>query len=105
MAPVRRGPPIATSGEVMQFPSRTDRPSALRLGAAVLVALPLLLLVHPVSAGAVTQPATVTLIGDLQSELGCSGDFQADCAATQLTYDPTDDVWQGTFTVPAGQWQ
>jgi Ca2+-binding RTX toxin-like protein len=77
----------------------------LRLGAAVLLALPLLLLVQPVSAAAATQPATVTLVGSFQSELGCPGDFQPDCTATQLTYDATDDVWQGTFTVPAGQWQ
>lgn len=111
----------------MQRPARSDRPCSfmgvlcervraaaavaggggwrvLRLGAAALLALPLLLLVQPVRAAAATQPATVTLIGDFQSELGCPGDFQPDCAATQLTYDATDDVWQGTFTVPAGQW-
>jgi Ca2+-binding RTX toxin-like protein len=78
---------------------------ALRLGAAVLLALPLLSLVPSVSAVAATQPTTVTLVGSFQSELGCPGDFQPDCAATELTYDPTDDVWQGTFMVPAGQWQ
>jgi pullulanase len=53
-----------------------------------------------VTAIAVTQPTTVTLVGDLQTALGCPGDWQPDCAATQLTYDPTDDVWQGTFTLP-----
>jgi Ca2+-binding RTX toxin-like protein len=78
---------------------------ALRPGAAVLLALTPLLLVRPVSAGAATQPASVTIAGDFQSELGCPGDWQPDCTATQLTYDPTDDVWQGTFTLPAGQWQ
>jgi Pullulanase X25 domain len=24
---------------------------------------------------------------------------------TQLAYDANDDVWEGTFTLPAGQWQ
>jgi len=47
----------------------------------------------------------VTIAGDLQSELGCPGDWQADCAATHLTYDAGDDVWQGTFSVPVGIWQ
>ena len=28
-----------------------------------------------------------------------------DCAATHLAFDPADDVWQGTFDVPAGDWQ
>jgi Ca2+-binding RTX toxin-like protein len=62
-------------------------------------------LVQPASAVAATQPASVTVVGDLQSELGCPGDFQASCALTQLAYDANDDVWQGTFTLPAGQWQ
>ena len=37
--------------------------------------------------------------------MGCPGDWQPDCADTHLTYDGTDDVWQGTFTVPAGNWE
>jgi len=51
------------------------------------------------------EPASVTIPGSLQDELGCSGDWQADCAATHLTYDPDDTVWQGIFTVPAGSWE
>jgi glycosidase len=52
-----------------------------------------------------SAPTSVTIAGDLQSELGCPGDWQPDCAATHLTYDASDDVWQGTFNVPAGSWQ
>ena len=48
-------------------------------------------------------PTTVTIAGSLQAELGCPGDWQPDCAATHLAYDADDDVWQGTFAVPAGQ--
>ena len=73
MAQVRSRAHIATPGKVMQLLARTDRPRALRLGAAALLALPLVVLVHPVSAGAVTPPTAVTLVGDLQSELGCPG--------------------------------
>jgi len=51
------------------------------------------------------EPNSVTIPGSLQSELGCSGDWQADCAATHLTYDPSDTVWQATFTIPAGSWE
>jgi glycosidase len=50
----------------------------------------------------VANPVSVTVAGSLQSELGCPGDWQADCAATHLALDGEDDVWQGTWTVPAG---
>lgn len=57
------------------------------------------------SASPTSNPASVTIAGSLQSELGCPGDWQPDCSATYLTYDSGDDVWQGTFTVPAGDWE
>src|SRR5262249_42163063 len=56
-------------------------------------------------AGAPPQPASVTVAGSLQSELGCSGDWQPACSATHLTFDAEDQVWQGTFNVPAGNWE
>ena len=43
---------------------------------------------------------SVTIAGSLQSELGCAGDWDAACAATQLAYDAVDGVWQQTFTRP-----
>ena len=57
------------------------------------------------SSGDVPQPSTVTIPGSLQSELGCAGDWQPDCAATGLTFDAVDRVWQGTFNVPSGAWE
>ncbi len=33
------------------------------------------------------QPSSVTIPGSFQSELGCSGDWQPDCAATHLAFD------------------
>jgi glycosidase/fibronectin type 3 domain-containing protein len=67
--------------------------------AAVLLVLPSALASHT------PAPAAVTIAGSLQSELGCPGDWQPDCAATHLTYDATDEVWQGSFSVPAGSWE
>jgi glycosidase/fibronectin type 3 domain-containing protein len=51
------------------------------------------------------NPTNVTIAGDLQSELGCGGDWDPACAVTHLAYEPSDDVWQGYWTVPAGNWQ
>ncbi|MGZ5450232.1 MAG: pullulanase-type alpha-1,6-glucosidase [Thermoanaerobaculia bacterium] len=51
------------------------------------------------------NPASVTVAGSLQSELGCAGDWDASCSATFLVLDPEDDVWQRTFTVPAGAYE
>ncbi len=50
-------------------------------------------------------PANVSIPGSLQSELGCPGDWQPECANTQLAYDGSDDVWQAVFSVPAGGWE
>src|SRR4051812_41109323 len=48
---------------------------------------------------------SVTIAGDLQSELGCAGDWDPACSASFLTYNPLNDIWKGTFNVPAGNWQ
>ncbi len=59
---------------------------------------------------AATSPAqavtsTVTVAGSLQSELGCPGDWQVDCAATDLAQVGTSTVYQATFDVPAGSYE
>src|SRR5882672_1379506 len=51
------------------------------------------------------NPKSVTIAGSLQSELGCSGDWDPTCASTHLKFDPDDDAWQATFDVPAGNWE
>lgn len=51
------------------------------------------------------EPTSVTIAGTLQDELGCPYDWQADCAATQLSYNASDDVWQGIFNIPSGNWE
>jgi glycosidase len=51
------------------------------------------------------SPSAVTIAGSLQSEAGCIGDWIPDCAVTHLSFDPNDDVWQGTFSLPAGDYE
>ncbi len=63
------------------------------------------LFLFPAASLASPNPTTVTIAGSLQSELGCAGDWQPDCALTNLTYDAADDVWQATFHVPAGSYE
>ena len=72
---------------------------------AAALAIAALFLIPSAAANHTPAPGSVTIAGDLQSELGCPGDWDPGCAATHLTYDATDDVWQGTFTVPAGSWE
>lgn len=47
-------------------------------------------------------PTSVTVAGDLQSELGCPSDWQPDCANTHIAYDANDGIFQGSFSLPAG---
>ena len=50
-------------------------------------------------------PKSVTIAGTIQSHLGCPGDWKPDCDKTFLTYDASSDVWRGTFTLPAGDYE
>ena len=54
---------------------------------------------------AAAVPTTVTVAGSFQDELGCPGDWQPECTATNLTFDADDGVWQATFALPAGTWE
>jgi pullulanase-type alpha-1,6-glucosidase len=55
--------------------------------------------------GPVTQPDAVSVPGSHNSEMGCPGDWQPECAKAQLTLDPQDQVWKGTFDLPVGDYQ
>ena len=63
------------------------------------------LVTETVRADHTPDPANVTIAGSFQSELGCPGDWDPACASTHLTYDASDDVWQGVWTVPSGGWE
>lgn len=62
-------------------------------------------LISLVSAQTTSNPDMVSIPGSFQDELGCPGDWQPECAITQLVYDPDDDVWQGSFDLPAGDYE
>lgn len=47
---------------------------------------------------------SVALVGDLQTEVGCGGDWDPACAASELGFDAGDDVWQGVWNLPFGTW-
>jgi pullulanase len=51
------------------------------------------------------QPDMVTIPGTVQSVAGCDGDWQTDCAATTLTFDADDNMWEGSFDLPAGDYE
>ncbi|MGC5224587.1 pullulanase-type alpha-1,6-glucosidase [Micromonospora sp. DT81.3] len=78
----------------------------VRRGAATLVAAALIL----TGATATTAPAkaadrTFTVVGDLQSEIGCGGDWDPACAASSLAPTGEDGVYAAEFEVPAGTWE
>ncbi|HEX8354350.1 MAG TPA: hypothetical protein VF611_15705, partial [Pyrinomonadaceae bacterium] len=89
----------------MSFP----KPVRLAACAAALGLAAAALLFHhglpTASASHTPDPTSVTIAGSLQSELGCTGDWQPECVNTHLTYDANDGVWQGVFNVPAGDWE
>ena len=62
---------------------KTSRPPALFLLLLVMVLLVTSLIAHlpAVRASDTPDPDIVTLVGSLQSELGCPGDWQPDCGA------------------------
>jgi len=72
--------------------------SALGLVAGIGLAVPL-------ATPARAAEATVALVGSLQSELGCPGDWQPDCAATELQPTGTAGRYAAEFLVPAGTWE
>lgn len=67
------------------------------LAASAAVVLPVL----PAQA----EDRSFALVGSLQSELGCSGDWQPECAKTELVATATPGVYAAEFTIPAGTWE
>jgi len=70
-----------------------------------IVSVAALVVAGSLAPGAWAATTSVTVAGNLQSEVGCPGDWQPECVATHLAYDAGDDVWQGSFDIPAGNWE
>lgn len=58
---------------------------------------------HPRRAAALVN--SVTVAGSLQSEIGSSEDWLPDCAASHLTFNTNNGLWEGTFQIPAGTYE
>lgn len=60
----------------------------------------------PAIAAHTELPSSVILVGSLQDELGCAGEWQLDCAATRLQSVPgTEGLYQATLDIPAGSYE
>ncbi|MHB8184929.1 MAG: pullulanase X25 domain-containing protein [Dermatophilaceae bacterium] len=57
------------------------------------------------TAQAADAPRTATLVGSLQDEVGCPGDWAPDCAATELTRDGDSTAYSKELDVPAGTYE
>ncbi|MCC2031694.1 pullulanase-type alpha-1,6-glucosidase [Microbacterium allomyrinae] len=57
------------------------------------------------TAPAAAVDRTFAIVGNLQSELGCSADWQPECAATELAPTDTAGVYAAEFEVPAGTYE
>ena len=64
-------------------PPALNRKLAAALAAACATPLALGGLALPASADHTAVPQAVALVGSLQSEIGCPGDWQPDCAASR----------------------
>ena len=90
---------------------RTQKRRTLRLISAALIALCIALALSfaltRTRASDTPTPTSVTIPGSLESEItnNTCGDWEPACSAARLTFDTDDQVWQGTFTVPAGSWE
>jgi len=80
-------------------------PSILGLLAMALGTFSPLATATPVAASDTPDPTSVGIPGSYQSEVGCPGDWQPECALTQLVYDANDDKWQGAWSIPSGSYE
>lgn len=53
----------------------------------------------------IDNPDNVSIPGSFNDVIGCAEDWQPDCEQAQLAYDPVDDIWFGSFALPAGEYE
>jgi pullulanase len=73
------------------------------IGLTVLLAVAVASLVDAQDAS--PNPDSVTIAGTVQTAMGCPGDWQPECEAAFLTYSEEDDLWMGTWDLPAGEYE
>jgi pullulanase-type alpha-1,6-glucosidase len=62
------------------------------------------LVATPATADHTETPTQVTLVGSLQDELGCPGDWDPSCGDTQLEATDAAGIFEAVFTVPEGSY-
>src|ERR1051325_1822384 len=63
------------------------------------------LLLGAATSGPAWASSSVAIVGSLQSELGCTSDWQPDCTASRLVLGADDGVYTRQLTVPAGSYE
>ena len=53
----------------------------------------------------IPEPASVSIAGNLNSEMGCASDWQPDCPKAELALDAATGTWSASFAIPAGTWE
>ena len=87
------------------FPVQSVRILGLILAAVVLLVGSSAVLAQRDDPENIPPPDTVTIAGSFQALVGCPGDWDTTCEATQLTYDPDEDLWTGTFDLTTGSYE
>ncbi|MEO1162786.1 MAG: hypothetical protein AAFV98_03295, partial [Chloroflexota bacterium] len=59
----------------------------------------------PAEESVVEIPELVNIPGTIQPFIGCSGEWAPDCQESLLTYDEAYDIWEGTYDLPAGNYE
>jgi pullulanase-type alpha-1,6-glucosidase len=78
----------------------------MRAATMIMCLAAMLAVTSPARADHTPAPGTVALVGSLQSELGCPGDWQPECSATRLeAVAGSPGVYRATFDVPAGEYE
>ena len=78
---------------------------AAALAAALTATLVLSTLAAPAVADHTDTPERVTLVGSLQDELGCDGDWAPGCNDSRLEPVPGASTYEAVFAVPAGSYE
>lgn len=85
--------------------SKTTSPRVRRIVAGIAAAALFVTGGVVATAPAAAVDRTFALVGSLQSELGCPGDWQPDCTATELQPTGAENLYAAEFEVPAGTWE
>src|SRR5690606_1952480 len=85
--------------------SEVDRGMRMKRWCVLLVIIGVLAGWLGAAPAAAEAPTSVTLVGDLQTELGCAADWDPTCPRTELRPTGEPGRWAGEFTLPAGSYE